>query len=62
MADLSFEIGVVCEKCGKDLSASFDERKGALIVEPCEKCMSESDEEGYSRGYDEGYDVGKEES
>jgi len=52
MSDITFDIGVVCERCGNDLSALYDERKGNLIVEPCDKCLNEADDEGYDRGYD----------
>ena len=56
MVDLSFEIGVVCEKCGNKLSAEYE--NGLLSVEPCEKCLNDADNEGYTRGYDEGIEEG----
>jgi len=52
MADLNVSFNVECEVCGDDLQAHF--KNGLLIVTPCERCLSDS--------YDEGYDAGEHDS
>jgi hypothetical protein len=38
-------FNVVCEKCGRDLTA-YVRRVGTLEVEPCQTCLDEAHKEG----------------
>ena len=52
MAEITFEIDVICEVCKTTLTAS--EYKGQLFVEPCEVCMDRAKDEGLDEGYEKG--------
>ena len=43
--DMTADIDVVCAVCGEVLSGEMD-RSGSLRIDPCEKCLRESYEEG----------------
>ena len=61
MPDITVEIEIYCAKCGAGICRNGTERGGrgyrsipAFEIEPCEKCMSDAEEEGRQKGYEEG--------
>ncbi len=54
MPDINVNIDVYCGKCGAGLchqTSVRDYRGGhSLDVDPCEKCLSEANGEGYEEG------------
>ena len=59
MPDIQVEIEVFCAKCGAGLCNNTTSRQGktrygneAFYVEPCEKCIDDALDKGYSKGYE----------
>lgn len=56
----SFELKVKCDKCGNELTATFDDNFGydslspELEVEPCDNCLDKKTKESYAEGYADG--------
>lgn len=48
-AMLKVEIFAYCSKCGSQLDASDrdEEDRESIVVDPCEKCMQATHDEGY---------------
>ena len=59
MPVLEFEVWC---SCGEGLCNQTTDRKGGIIVEPCEKCLDKAKDEGYDDGYDKGLDDGRKEN
>lgn len=61
------EFEVYCAKCGTGLCNNCTEgttrSRGMpyISVEPCEKCLSEAEGQGYDEGHDDGYEEGRKE-
>lgn len=62
MPDITVNIEVYCGKCGAGLCHGTEfvttrlRQEPSFRVQPCEKCMEESREEGYAAGYQEARD------
>lgn len=59
MPDIEVCIEIYCS-CGNGICnntsvSSKNSGRPAFTVEPCEKCLSNADDEGYKRGHSEGY-------
>ena len=55
MSDVIVDIDVVCSSHPKKtLTASWNEIRKELEVEPCEDCIDEANSEGYDRGLIDG--------
>ena len=50
MPHLEFEV--YCAKCGAGLCAKTKVDGTAVNVEPCEKCLADTNQDGYNEGYD----------
>jgi len=63
--DIEFEV--FCARCGAGLCGNSDTRSSynrgcpQVTVEPCDKCISNSKDEGYDEGYEKGQQDAKEE-
>lgn len=56
---MSETIAVYCQ-CGAELNTSWSQREnGGIIVDPCDKCLTEARKESHQEGYDEGYSEGE---
>lgn len=56
MAWITIDVELSCDVCGKALE--FNDKKGALEVTPCEKCITDAHTEGLTTGHEQGYEVG----
>ena len=58
MVDVDFSV--YCAKCGAGLcgNRSTDDKRMKMDVEPCDKCLENARDDGYSSGHDEGYQKG----
>jgi hypothetical protein len=60
MPEIAVNIEVYCAKCGEGLcnqtEATRTNGRGepSFRVDPCERCLDASRDEGYSEGYEEG--------
>jgi hypothetical protein len=65
MPEFTVDFEVYCGKCGAGLckQSNTEVRRGVprVTVEPCNNCMSDSRDEGYSEGYDKGTEEGAKE-
>jgi len=57
--EFEFEFEVYCGRCGSGMchlaDADYQHRRDPRItIEPCEKCLEASKEEGYDKGYKDG--------
>lgn len=48
----TIEFEVWCS-CGNGLCNQTKEKKGGIIVEPCEKCLDRAHRDGHEEGYEE---------
>jgi len=64
-SEVSLDFEVFCGGCGAGICSNCTEgntpRRGMpfITVNPCEKCLDRSNEEGYNKGYDDGYTQGQ---
>lgn len=59
MPEIEVSIELYCGGCGGGIChnanvSSKHSNRPAFTVDPCEKCMERSDQEGYDRGFKEG--------
>jgi hypothetical protein len=60
MPTLDVEFEAFCAKCGWPMGGNVDTRTSRtrripqITVAPCEKCLSEANNEGYKDGYNRG--------
>lgn len=52
MPEITTSIEVLCESCGKELSASV-KNDTTVKVEPCQDCLDKSYEDGLEKGRQE---------
>ncbi len=50
MVDISIDIETICNDCSKAVDVDFDERKLTITITPCENCLEEARQEGYTEG------------
>ena len=63
MPDIEVCVEIYCS-CGAGICnnasvSSKHSNRPAFTVEPCEKCLSNADDEGYKRGRSEGFEEAK---
>lgn len=44
--ELSADFDVVCDECGAELTATFNQVRGKITVDPCGKCLKTARDEG----------------
>lgn len=49
--EVSIDFEVWCS-CGNGLCAQSQNKRGGIQVEPCERCLKDAWDEGYSEGQD----------
>ena len=63
MPRIDVEFEAVCAKCGGPMGSNVDMRSDLnpwmpqIMIEPCEKCLSEANNEGYKDGYNRGCEM-----
>ena len=51
MPEITFDLDLICNSCGNDLYVNLKKSfSGYLMIEPCEHCLEEAEENGYDRG------------
>ena len=48
--EIKVDVMIKCGRCGAELSTEFDGRRALLEVEPCETCLKEKYDEGFTDG------------
>lgn len=43
--EFSLQITVSCDECGAELYAEHSQKKNAIYVKPCQKCLDEAADE-----------------